>query len=131
MKIYVTTLGLAILAVFAFTVAVFTLDHHVTEEATPAAAAPTTPTMAAAAGGSNTHSYAGQAPANAAELAAAHTPYPAALPPLTPGPVVDVHIELKDVTLDVAPGVHFNGWTFSGGAPGPENVQPLKWTRSE
>src|SRR6266545_1885756 len=86
MKIYVTTLGLAILAVFAFTVAVFTLDHHVTEEATPAAAAPTTPTMAAAAGGSNTHSYAGQAPANAAELAA---------------------------------GVHFNGWTFSGGAPGP------------
>ncbi len=119
MKIYVTTLGLAILAVFAFTVAVFTLDHHVTEEATPAAAAPTTPTMAAAAGGSNTHSYAGQAPANAAELAAAHTPYPAALPPLTPGPVVDVNIELKDVTLDVAPGVHFNGWTFSGGAPGP------------
>ncbi len=64
-------------------------------------------------------SFAGAAPANAAELAKAHKPFPAALPPLTPGDVVRVHMVLKDVTVEIAPGVEYAAWGFEGGAPGP------------
>ena len=64
-------------------------------------------------------SFAGAAPANAAELAKAHKPFPAALPPLTPGDVVKVHMVLKDVTIEIAPGVKYAAWGFEGGAPGP------------
>ena len=64
-------------------------------------------------------SFAGAAPENAAELAKAHTPYPAALPPLTPGDVVKVHMVLKDVTIEIAPGIKYAAWGFEGGAPGP------------
>jgi len=47
-----------------------------------------------------------------------HTPYPAELPPLVSG-VKQVKLTLKDVKLQIAPGVTFTAWTFSGGAPGP------------
>jgi nitrite reductase (NO-forming) len=71
------------------------------------------------AGGGTLQSFAGAAPANAAALAAAHTPYDAALPPLQPGNVVDVHLILKDVTIQIAPGVRYAAWAWEGGAPGP------------
>ena len=64
-------------------------------------------------------SFAGAAPANAAELAKAHQPYPAELPPLTAADVVKVHMVLKDVTVEIAPGVKYAAWGFEGGAPGP------------
>jgi len=64
-------------------------------------------------------SFAGAAPANAKELAKAHKPFPAALPPLTPGDVLKVHMVLKDVTVEIAPGVKYAAWGFEGGAPGP------------
>lgn len=64
-------------------------------------------------------SFAGFAPPNAADLAKAHEPYPAELPPLTPGDVVKVHFVLKDITVEVAPGVKYAAWGFEGGAPGP------------
>ena len=64
-------------------------------------------------------SFAGAAPPNAKALAKAHTPYPAALPPLTPGNVVKVHMVLKDVTIEIAPGIKYAAWGFEGGAPGP------------
>ena len=74
-------------------------------------------------GGSSTSmkgtSFAGAAPVNAKELAKAHKPFPAALPPTTPGDVVKVHMVLKDVTIEIAPGVKYNAWGFEGGAPGP------------
>jgi nitrite reductase (NO-forming) len=115
MRIYVATLSLAIAGLVAFTIGVFTLDHHITNQTTTAAAA-ATPTASMP---GMSMSYAGQAPADAAQLAAVHKPYPAELPPLKSGPVVDVKLSLDDVRLDVAPGVHFNAWTFAGGAPGP------------
>ena len=58
-------------------------------------------------------------PANAAALAAAHQPAPVELPPLAPGHLHHYTITLKDETFDVAPGIHYTGWTFDGGAPGP------------
>src|SRR5215470_14448174 len=64
-------------------------------------------------------SYAGAAPANADELAAAHVPYPAALPAAPAGPVANVNLTLKDITLQIAPGIKYAAWAWAGGAPGP------------
>ena len=66
------------------------------------------------------NSFAGVVPENAAELAAAHKPYDATLPALVPGDLVKVHMVLKDITMEIAPGVKYNTWAFDGhGAPGP------------
>jgi nitrite reductase (NO-forming) len=65
-------------------------------------------------------SFAGVVPDNAAELAEAHEPYDATLPPVPAGDVVKVEMTLKDMTVEVAPGVKYNTWAFDGhGAPGP------------
>jgi nitrite reductase (NO-forming) len=65
-------------------------------------------------------SFAGVVPANAAELAEAHKPYDAAMPPLPAGDFVKVQMTLKDMVVEVAPGVKYNTWAFDGhGAPGP------------
>ena len=65
-------------------------------------------------------SFAGVVPENAAELAEAHNPYDATLPPAPAGDLVKVQMTLKDMTVEVAPGVEYNTWAFDGhGAPGP------------
>jgi nitrite reductase (NO-forming) len=64
-------------------------------------------------------SYAGAAPANADALAAAHKPYPATLPAAPAAPVADVHLVLKDITVQIAPGIKYSAWAWAGGAPGP------------
>jgi nitrite reductase (NO-forming) len=65
-------------------------------------------------------SFAGVVPENSAELAAAHKAVDATLPPLPAGNLVKVHMTLKDITLEIAPGVKYNTWAFDGhGAPGP------------
>ena len=65
-------------------------------------------------------SFAGQVPENAQELAAAHTPVDATLPAAPPGEVVKVEMVLKDMPVEIAPGVRYNTWAFDGhGAPGP------------
>jgi nitrite reductase (NO-forming) len=64
-------------------------------------------------------SFAGAAPANADSLAATHEAFPAALPPAPAGPVADVNLILKDVTVEIAPGVKYAAWAWAGGAPGP------------
>ena len=64
-------------------------------------------------------SYAGQTPENAEELLAAHKPFPAELPAVPQGDVVDVDLTLKDVVVEIAPGVEYSAWGFEGGAPGP------------
>ena len=46
-------------------------------------------------------------------------PYPAELPPVPTGDLVKVHMVLKDVTIEIAPGVKYAAWGFEGGAPGP------------
>jgi len=64
-------------------------------------------------------SYAGQTAENAEELAAQREPFPPELPPIPEGDVVDVELTLKDVVVEIAPGVEYNAWGFEGGAPGP------------
>jgi nitrite reductase (NO-forming) len=66
------------------------------------------------------NSFAGVVPENALELAGAHKPYDATLPPLPNGDLVKVQMTLKDMTVEIAPGVEYNTWAFDGhGAPGP------------
>jgi nitrite reductase (NO-forming) len=66
------------------------------------------------------NSFAGVVPANAQALAKAHKAYDATLPPLATTDVVKVHMTLKDMAVQIAPGVRYNTWAFDGhGAPGP------------
>jgi len=65
-------------------------------------------------------SFAGAVPENAEALAEAHVAYNASLPPVPAGDVVKVQMTLKDMVVEVAPGVKYNTWAFDGhGAPGP------------
>ena len=65
-------------------------------------------------------SFAGVVPENAAELAEAHKAYDATLPAIPAGNLVKVHMTLKDMVVEMAPGVKYSTWSFSGhGAPGP------------
>ena len=66
------------------------------------------------------NSFAGVVPENAQELAEAHLPTDASLPAIPPGNVVKVHMTLKDMAVEIAPGITYNTWAFDGhGAPGP------------
>ncbi len=66
------------------------------------------------------NSFAGVVPENAQELAKAHKPTSAALPPVPAGDVVRIQMTLKDMTVEIAPGVKYKTWAFDGhGAPGP------------
>ena len=69
--------------------------------------------------GGDLTSYAGQTPANADALAKKHVAMSAALPPAPAGPVARVRLVLVDKTLEIAPGVKYRAWAFSGGAPAP------------
>jgi len=65
-------------------------------------------------------SFAGKTAENAEELAKAHEPLDATLPPIPAGDLVKVQMTLKDMVVEIAPGVKYNTWAFDGhGAPGP------------
>jgi nitrite reductase (NO-forming) len=65
-------------------------------------------------------SFAGKTAANADALAKAHVARDATLPAVPAGNLVKVHMTLKDMVVQVAPGVKYNTWAFDGhGAPGP------------
>jgi nitrite reductase (NO-forming) len=65
-------------------------------------------------------SFAGKTGENAEELAMAHQATSAVLPPVPAGEIVNVQMTLKDMVVEVAPGVKYNTWAFDGhGAPGP------------
>ena len=77
------------------------------------------PGMSGSSAGGSMTSYAGAAPSNADALATAHKPYPAAMPPAPAGSLAKVNLALKDVTVQIAPGVKYAAWAWAGGAPGP------------
>jgi nitrite reductase (NO-forming) len=65
-------------------------------------------------------SFAGTTGENAEELAMAHEATSAVLPPVPAGELVKVHMTLRDMVVEIAPGVKYNTWAFDGhGAPGP------------
>jgi nitrite reductase (NO-forming) len=65
-------------------------------------------------------SFAGKTGENAEELAMAHQATDAVLPPVPAGELVKVQMTLRDMVVEIAPGVKYNTWAFDGhGAPGP------------
>ncbi|MGH3043377.1 MAG: multicopper oxidase domain-containing protein [Gaiellaceae bacterium] len=128
-KVAAVLLGflVAVLAVFAL---LLWADSRESGDATDAAvaalnqAAPQSTAAGSQAADHNTalplDSFAGVVPDNAAELAEAHVATDAALPPVPAGNLVKVQMTLKDMVVEVAPGVKYNTWAFDGhGAPGP------------
>ena len=116
--------GSAILgaAVLIFAATLVASDRALDDDV--AAAAGTTSPTSGSANDQNTalplNSFAGVVPENAQELAKAHKPTSAALPPVPAGDVVRIQMTLKDMTVEIAPGVKYNTWAFDGhGAPGP------------
>ena len=67
------------------------------------------------------NSFAGMTGPNAQELASAHKPYNATMPPIPAGDVVKVRMVMKHKTVEIAPGVKYQVWAFDGkySAPGP------------
>jgi nitrite reductase (NO-forming) len=128
-KVAAVLLGflVAVLAVFAL---LMWADARESGDATDVAVAALnqgTPQSSTAGGQAADHntalpldSFAGVVPDNAAELAEAHAATNAALPPVPAGNLVKVKMTLKDMVVEVAPGVKYNTWAFDGhGAPGP------------
>jgi nitrite reductase (NO-forming) len=114
----------AVLGFFALLMWVDALDAR--DDANKAAAkaktASTMPGMDMSSTGAATaglESYAGAAPANADAVAEAHKPFAAALPPVAAGPTANVNLVLKDITVQIAPGIKYAAWAWAGGAPGP------------
>ena len=95
----------------------------------PDAAAATTDHSSHSATSSNVslplESFAGKTAADAEALAKAHAATDARLPAVPAGDVVKVHMTLKDMVVEIAPGVKYNTWAFDGhGAPGPDRPRP-------
>ena len=114
-------LGFTLAAVAIFAVLMW-VDARDSRDGTPAAPATSGTTTAAPAHNVALplSSFAGVVPENAAELAEAHKPMAASLAPVPAGDLVTVQMTLKDMTVEIAPGVKYNTWAFDGhGAPGP------------
>jgi len=124
-KVVAVMLGVAIGVLIPIAVWLAVSAHEARDDARAAVAqaepAPSAMSRDAAsdAGALPTASFAGMAPANAAEIAAAYEAVPAELPALTPGPVVDVRLGIGHEVVQIAPGVSYQAWTFGNGAPGP------------
>ena len=130
-KVVVLLLGIAVgVLAIAAVAAVQAADQArdevgaVTDPAT--AATPATPAAhdhsahATASQSQALQSFAGTTGADAEALAKAHAAYDATLPPVPAGDLVKVHMTLKDMVIEIAPGVKYNTWAFDGhGAPGP------------
>jgi nitrite reductase (NO-forming) len=124
-KVAAVLLGILV-AVLGFFALLMWADARKSDDATEVAATASNGAapQASAATDHNTalplDSFAGVVPDNAAELAEAHAATDAALPAVPAGNLVKVHMTLKDMVVEVAPGVKYNTWAFDGhGAPGP------------
>jgi nitrite reductase (NO-forming) len=125
MKALLLGLALATAGTLAFAATIVAADRALAESDRPAAAA--APAHAGdhaaaevGAGALPGPSFAGLTAANAAELAAARTPFDATLPPLQAGDLVKVTMTVEDEVVEIAPGVKTRIWSFAGtGVPGP------------
>jgi nitrite reductase (NO-forming) len=117
-------LGVLVAVLGFFALLMWADAREARDDATPSAGSAGTPAVHDPATDHNTalplNSFAGVVPANAQELAAAHKPVDATLLAIPAGDLVKVHMTLKDMAVEIAPGVTYNTWAFDGhGAPGP------------
>jgi len=127
-KVVVLLLGIAVgVLAIAAVAAVQAADEARDEAGSAEAASPATAVHDHSATASATasqslplQSFAGATGANADALAKAHVAYDATLPAVPAGDLVKIHMTLKDMVVEIAPGVKYNTWAFDGhGAPGP------------
>lgn len=121
LKILSLFLGLVVCIMGFFGLWLALSAQHARDDAKRAAeqtAAPATHEHAAASS-SAAGSYAGVAPVNADALAAKHVPFPALLPAAPAGPVANVRLGISHDTIQIAPGIKYQAWTFGGTLPGP------------
>jgi nitrite reductase (NO-forming) len=123
-KVAAMLLGLAVAVIGFFALLMWADARNARDDASAVAAQPTGQAAAHEGADHNTalpiESFAGVVPDNAQELAAAHKAYDAKLPAVPAGDLVKVKMTLKDMVVEVAPGVKYNTWAFDGhGAPGP------------
>jgi nitrite reductase (NO-forming) len=121
-KVTALLLGLLVAVVGFFALLMWADARDARDDAGSAAPQPTA--GAATHGEHNTalplNSFAGKVPADAQARAEAHKAYDATLPPIPAGDLVKVQMTLKDLAVEIAPGVTYNTWAFDGhGAPGP------------
>ncbi len=117
MKVFALASAVLVASVLILVATVVAADQAFDSEAS----AETSHVHAVSGSSGGLQSYAGAAAENAAEIADAHVPYPAVLPPVPAGDVVRVRMEMQDKVVEIAPGVKYNVWAFGGehSAPGP------------
>jgi nitrite reductase (NO-forming) len=121
-KIVALFLGIAVAVLIVLAVVLAAAADDARDDANAAAAgtAQDHGSMSSSAVSLPLQSFAGTTAENAEELAEAHVAVDAALPPVPAGDLVQVHMTLKDMVVEIAPGVKYNTWAFDGhGAPGP------------
>ena len=122
MKVVAVFLGIAV-AVLSVVAVVLVQTANEARDDAAASAAPTGHSSHASADSNVSlplQSFAGTTGENAEALAQAHVAYDATLPPVPAGGLVKVDMVLKDMVVEIAPGVKYNTWAFDGhGAPGP------------
>jgi nitrite reductase (NO-forming) len=127
-KVVALFLGIAVAVLVVAVVALMQATDEARDEAKAATAQSATTTTAEHDHSSESssavslplQSFAGTTAENAEELAQAHAARDARLPAIPAGDLVAVHMTLKDMVVEIAPGVQYNTWAFDGhGAPGP------------
>ena len=122
-KILALFLGIAVVVLGIVAVVLVQTADDARDEAKAAATTTEHSSDAADDGGAVSlplQSFAGKTGADAEALAEAHPAYDATLPPVPVGDLVKVQMTLKDMVVEIAPGVKYNTWAFDGhGAPGP------------
>jgi nitrite reductase (NO-forming) len=116
-KVVAVFLGIAVV-VLGF-IALWLATSEGSETTAQAPSAPTAHDHSMASGGVAAPSYAGLAPADADAIAEAHTPYPAEMPALQPGPVANIHLGIVHRTVSIASGIEYDAWAFTNGVLGP------------
>lgn len=111
-------LGLLV-AVLAFVAIFMWFDAHEARDAANRAAAHVSTASGghaapAAANMGDLTSYAGAAPANAMDIGMKHAAFPAQLPAAPAGAVAKYNLVLKDVTVQIAPGIKYAAWAWAG-----------------
>jgi len=121
-KVVAVFLGIAVAVLSVVAVVLVQTANEARDEAA-ASAAPTGHSSHASADSNVSlplQSFAGTTGENAEALAQAHVAYDATLPPVAAGGLVKVDMVLKNMVVEIAPGVKYNTWAFDGhGAPGP------------
>ena len=129
LKLLSLFLGLAVVVMGSFGLWLALSAQHASDDASRAAdRAGTAPAASASMPGMDVSgtatasqaptSFAGAAPADADAIAMRHTAFPAALPAAPAGPVANVHLGISHDTIQIAPGITYQAWTFGGTAPG-------------